>query len=166
MAITVSFLAGRHCVSPDHVTARWGTMIKTLLLNTNAGVNGVAHRTPATISSKMKAMQSDKLRELREALVNAGFLTLDQQANSLGLSRSTAWTVLKGNHKGSGLSATLIKRMLASPQLPPAAAKIIHEYVERKAAGAYGHSKERLRLFRAQIKTLDNLHMAPSAPGR
>ena len=130
-------------------------MNKTRPFNNNAGVNGVECRTPASISSKMKVMQSDKLRELREALVNAGFITLRQQARSLGLSRSTAWVVLKGNHKGSGLSATLIKRMLASPHLPPTAAKIIHEYVEKKSAGAYGHSKERLRLFRAQIENDD-----------
>ena len=141
-------------------------MIKARLINNNASANGVEHRTPVTISSKMKAMQSDKLRELREALVNAGFLTLHQQAESLGLSRSTTWTVLKGNHKSSGLSANVIKRMLASPQLPPNAAKIIHEYVESKSSGTYGHSKERLRLFRAQIKSHDRFQTAPSDPSR
>ena len=96
-------------------------------------------------------MQSAKIRELRQALVASGFPTLGQQAMALGLSRSTAWTVLKGNHKGSGLSAAIIKRMLASPQIPAVAKKILLEYIEQKCAGAYGHSKERVREFQTQI---------------
>jgi hypothetical protein len=115
-------------------------------------VNGVgARRMPASISSNLKAMQSAKIRELRQALADAGFRTLDQQAKCLGLSRSTAWAVLKGNHKCSGLSVTLIKRMLASPKLPPSATKVILEYVAKKSAGAYGHNEDRLRLFRAEL---------------
>jgi DNA invertase Pin-like site-specific DNA recombinase len=57
----------------------------------------------------MKARQSAKIRELREALVASGFLTLDEQSKALGLSRSTTWTILKGNHKASGLSAAIIE---------------------------------------------------------
>ena len=116
-------------------------------------------RTPVNVAlerqtshtSHMKAMQSAKIRELRPALVDAGVLTLDQQAKSLGLGRSTAWAILRGNHKSSGLSAATIKRMLASPQLPRSARKIILEYVGEKSAGAYGHSKERLHQFRARL---------------
>ena len=83
--------------------------------------------------------------------MDAGVLMLDQQAKSLGVSRSTAWAMLKGNHKSSGLSATLINRMLTSPQLPRSARKIILEYVEEKLAGAYGHDTARLRQFRARL---------------
>ena len=128
-------------------------------------------RTPANVAlerqtsptiSHMKAMQSAKIRELRQALVDAGVLTLDQQAKSLGVSRSTAWAVLKGNHKSSGLSATLINRMLASPQLPGSARKIILEYVEEKSAGAYGHGKERLRQFRARLANGQSFDAAES----
>ena len=73
-----------------------------------APANVILERQTLTISH-MKAMQSAKIRELRQALVDAGVLTLDQQAKSLGVLRSTAWAVLKGNHKSSGLSATLIE---------------------------------------------------------
>jgi DNA-binding transcriptional regulator YiaG len=123
----------------------------------------VAHerQTSPTISH-MKAMQCSKIRELRQALVRAGVLTLDQQAKSLGVSRSTAWAVLKGNHKSSGLSATLINRMLASPQLPGSARKIILEYVKEKSAGAYGHGKERLRQFRARLANGQSFDAAES----
>ena len=128
-------------------------------------------RTPANVAlerqtsltiSHMKAMQSTKIRELRQALVDAGVLTLDQQAKSLGVSRSTAWAVLKGNHKSSGLSVTLINRMLASPQLPRSAKKIILEYVEEKSTGAYGHGMERLRQFRARLANGQSFDAAES----
>jgi hypothetical protein len=98
-----------------------------------------------------KARQSAKLRELRQALVDAG-LALDHQAAALGLSRSTAWVLLKGSHKCSGLSPALIRRMLGSTQLPQTVRAIIIEYVEQKASGAYGRSKERLRTFRARLE--------------
>ena len=107
-------------------------------------------------------MQSAKIRELRQALVASGFPTLGQQAMALGLSRSTAWTVLKGNHKGSGLSATIIKRMAASPQIPAAAKKILLEYIEQKCAGAYGHSKDRVREFQTQIANASGLRVDES----
>ena len=65
---------------------------------------------------------------------------LDDQANALGLSRSTTWTILKGRHKASGLSADIINRMLAAPRLPPLVRAKVLEYVEEKTAGRYGHS--------------------------
>jgi hypothetical protein len=56
--------------------------------------------------------------------------------------------VLQGDHKASGLSADTIKRILASPDLPPAARRIVEEYTQEKLLGAYGHSKARLKIFR------------------
>ena len=68
---------------------------------------------PLTARTKARARQSSKIRELAEAVKSAGFLTLDEQAKALGLSRSTAWTIRKASHKASGLSASIINRMLA-----------------------------------------------------
>ena len=113
-------------------------------------VRGPAPR-PASICATMKAMQSAKIGQLRHALLDEGFVALDQQAAVLGLSRSTAWTVLNGNHNTSGLSAAVIKRMLASPQLPPKARQILVEYIEQKAAGTYGHNKNQAQRFRARL---------------
>jgi hypothetical protein len=42
----------------------------------------------------MKARQAAKIRELGHALVDAGFLTLDEQSKAVGLARSTTWTIL------------------------------------------------------------------------
>jgi hypothetical protein len=58
----------------------------------------------------MKARQSAKIRELGQALIDAGL----RQADALGLRRSTAWTILKTRHKSTGLSAAIIERMLGS----------------------------------------------------
>jgi hypothetical protein len=69
----------------------------------------------------------------------------------LGLPRSTTWTILKGNHKNSGLSAATINRILATPQLPPIVRAKIHEYIEEKIAGLYGDSKTQLRRFFATL---------------
>ena len=117
----------------------------------NAIKRAVERPTPALNKSNIKATQCSKIRELRQALMKAGHLTLDQQAESLGLGRSTAWTTLRGNHKHSGLSAATIKRMLSSQQLPPPARKILLEYVEEKLSGAYGHNQKQLRRFRERL---------------
>jgi hypothetical protein len=111
-------------------------------------------RSRSTASS-LRAKQCKKIAELRESLVQAGLYSLDEQAAALNLSRSTAWAVLRGTYKASGLSAKLIKRMLASPQLPPEARTRIGEYVEEKLAGSFGHSEKHTRLFKMRIAQQD-----------
>jgi hypothetical protein len=106
---------------------------------------------PPPLTTRMKARQSSKIRELAEAVEAAGFLTLDEQAKALGLARSTAWTIRKASHKASGLSASIISRMLAAPELPPLARTKILEYVEEKAAGLYGGSPNQRRNFAARL---------------
>ena len=103
-------------------------------------------------AAHMRASQVSKIRELRQALIRAGLVSLDQQAAALGLSRSTTWAVLKGNHKCSGLRAALIARMWAAPHLPPAAKRILADYVVEKSHGAYGHSDVIRRRFVAQLE--------------
>ena len=101
--------------------------------------------------AKMKARQADKIRELRMTLRAAGFVTLDAQAKVLSLPRSTTWAILKGNHKHSGLSAAIINRMLAAPQLPLLVRTKIVEYVDEKLAGSYGHSNALRRKFAEKL---------------
>jgi hypothetical protein len=101
----------------------------------------------------MKANQTRKIEELRQALSTADPVSICGQAELLGLCRSTAWAVLKRPYKNSGLTAAIIKRMLASPKLPPQARTILDEYVEEKASGLYGHRQTQQRRF---IATLSN----------
>ena len=103
----------------------------------------------------MKARQCAKIAELRQVLLQAGYHSLDKQVSVLGLSRSTTWAVLQAHHKASGLSGSVVKRMLRSPELPPTARQWIDEYVAEKLAGKYGHSRPRLRVFRAQVELQD-----------
>jgi hypothetical protein len=106
---------------------------------------------PENQSTKMRSRQRVKIKEIGESLCAAGHVCLDKQANVLGLSRSTTWTVLQANHKATGLTAALINRMLAAPGLPsPVRAKIL-EYAEQKAAGLYGHKDRACRIFSERL---------------
>jgi hypothetical protein len=100
----------------------------------------------------MKASQCEKIGQLKTALVAHGFDSVSKQAAILGLSRSTAWKVLKSDHKHSGLTANTINRMLASTGLPPEARKVIEEYVCQKLGGAYGHGTKPLETFRQRLR--------------
>src|SRR6266516_7243909 len=115
---------------------------------------------PLPLTARIKALQSSKIREVAEAVKSAGFLTLDEQAKALGLSRSTAWTIRKASHKASGISASIINRMLAAPELPPLARTKILEYVEEKAAGLYGGSRSQRRKFAARL-SIEKLPVCP-----
>ena len=110
------------------------------------GARPYQRRRQQTVA-EMKARQSAKIKELKKALVASGILTLDEQAKVLGLKRSTAWNVLKGDYKSSGLSVTIINCILAAPQSPPLVRATIFEYVKEKAVGLYGHDKTQRRKF-------------------
>jgi hypothetical protein len=101
--------------------------------------------------SAQKTRQSAKIKEIANALVNVGYLTLDEQARVLGLCRSTTWTLVKTSHKGSGLSAGLVNRMLASSQLPAPVREKVIEYVQERLAGLHGHSASQCRKFAARL---------------
>ena len=91
-----------------------------------------------TLISDLKARQAAKVREIGEALVTAGYDNLDDQATALGLSRSTTWTIIRGTHKSSGLSAAILNRMLSAPDLHSLVRRKILEYALEKSAGLYG----------------------------
>jgi uncharacterized protein YjbJ (UPF0337 family) len=101
--------------------------------------------------AEMKARQTSKLRQLADALIAAEFRTLDEQAKVLGLSRSTTWTILNANHKGSGLSVAITNRILAAPRLPQPVRSVLVEYAGEKAAGLYGGSMAQRRQFAARL---------------
>ena len=104
-----------------------------------------------------RAVQSSKIRELKDVLVASGYVALDEQADALGLCRSTAWTIIRGTHKNSGLSVSVINRMLACPRLPPAVRAKLIEYVCEKLAGTYGHSRAQLRMFAERLALPSNV---------
>jgi hypothetical protein len=119
---------------------------------------------PASSSCRsLKFQQCAKIAELRQVLRNAGFQSLNSQARVLGLGRSTTWAILSAGHKSSGLRASIIIRMLRSSELPPAARRVIEEYVAQKLAGTFGHGEKQLKRFREQLE-LDVASSAVSSP--
>jgi hypothetical protein len=100
-----------------------------------------------TQGCNVKERQASKIKELAHVLESVGFVSLDDQAKALGISRSTTWTILKAQHKNYGLSATLIKRMLAKTDLNPRIRAKLIEYVRERAAGSFGHNDTQLRRF-------------------
>jgi hypothetical protein len=115
-----------------------------------------------TAIADAKRRQSAKIRQIADVLVSEGFVTLSQQAEVLGLCRSTTWTILTACHKGSGLSAKLITRLLRSSQLPPLVRSKVLEYAVEKVAGHYGGSNAQRRRFAAGLQMLEK---APFAAG-
>src|ERR1700748_3524622 len=101
--------------------------------------------------SDAKERQCCKIKELSDALVAAGFLSLDEQATALGLSRSTTWTILRAKHKNYGLYGELINRILKAPGLERRVRAKLVEYVEEKVSGSYGHNKTQLRRFTERL---------------
>jgi hypothetical protein len=110
------------------------------------------NRGASSSTAQMKEMQCSRIAEFREQLVQSGFATLGKQAAALGLGRSTCWNVLRGAHKASGLTPSILARMLGSPQLPPAVRVVILRYIDEKCRGLYGHSVHSIRRFRTQLQ--------------
>jgi hypothetical protein len=111
-----------------------------------------------------RVRQTFRLQDIKDALATSGLVTLDEQAKALGLSRSTAWTILRANHKTSGLSAKTIKRILASRQLPPLVRATVLQYVKEKTAGLYGHSAKPMRKFSSAVQNCTSENFASVIP--
>ena len=124
-----------------------------------------AHMNPyqprRTSLAAMKVRQSTSIREIANAVIAAGFVALDEQANALGLSRSTTWTIIKGCHKSSGLSARIINRILAARHLPPLVRARVLEYVEQKTTGHFGHSVRVRRKFLSALSIKSSNQVPP-----
>ncbi len=111
-------------------------------------------------SGRLRKKQRLKIEEIGTTLAaECGFVTIDDQAYVLGLSRSTTWTIIRGTHKTSGLSARTINRMLATDHLPLRVRLKLFEYIAEKMSGAYGDQKHRLKAFASRISPV-HMHAA------
>jgi hypothetical protein len=122
------------------------------MLKRNSSVESKASlHPPPSNGREAKTKQASKIAAVRETLICCGYDTLDKQAEVLRLSRSTAWHLLNGHYKASGLSAGMITRILSSPTLPDRTREVIQDYVQEKLAGWYGHNPVQLKRFRKQL---------------
>lgn len=116
-------------------------------------------RPPISEAKDGANRQRHRIRQIGRALRDAGFVTLDEQAYTIGLPRSTTWTILRADHKISGLHAKVISRMLSCDQLPSAVRLVLCEYVIEKAQGHYGHSLLAEAVFLRAFETCLSLQM-------
>ena len=128
-------------------------------------------RADPFVITAMQSKQSERLKELRTVLIASGLGSVDGQATALGLSRSTAWFILHGTHKWSGLHPTLLVRMLSSERLPPAARGVILTYIQERCRGDYGHSAALREKFIERLECLglelgSDSKMVPHKPAR
>ena len=77
-------------------------------------------------------MRTD-LGSISEALIASGYTSLDEQAEALGLHRSTTWTIVKKKHKLGRLSGKTIDRILTNPQTPAAVRTAVHQYAAQRS---------------------------------
>ena len=68
------------------------------------------------------------IQQITDALVAAGYSSLDKQAKALGIRRATAWNIIKSKHKLGRLNVETTERMLASPHLPLSVRIVIEHY--------------------------------------
>ena len=103
-----------------------------------------------------RARQCEKIEEICKTLAACGLVGLDDHAQALGLCRSTTWTLLRGMHKNSGLSASTVNKILSAPRLPARVRVKVLEYVSEKVTGNYGDRSHQLKAY---MRRLDPRHL-------
>ena len=83
------------------------------------------------------ARRTVPVQHIADALIEAGYTSLDEQAKALGIHRATAWTIIKTKHKLGYLNAKTTERMLANPELP----QCIRDVLQRNVAERPWRSK-------------------------
>ena len=81
----------------------------------------------------MRRNNTNRIQDITAALIASGYTSLDKQATALGISRSTAWTIVKTKHKLGRLSAKTTKHILANPELPPNVRAAIQRYLAERS---------------------------------
>jgi len=90
----------------------------------------------ATARERKQCNYTVGLINIADALIASGYTSLDQQAKALGLSRSTAWTIIHAKHKVDRLSAKVSARMLKNPGLPPLVRATLQQYLAERSTVA------------------------------
>ena len=67
---------------------------------------------------------------IAEAVIKAGYASLDQQAKALGVSRSTAWTIVNTKQKLGRLNSKTTRSILANPDTPASVRGLIEQILQ------------------------------------
>jgi hypothetical protein len=87
------------------------------------------------LSPQARGKYTTKIQHIADALVAAGYTSLDEQAKALGVHRATAWTIIKTKHKLDRLNTGTTNRMLANPRLPPSVRIVLLRYLTERSNG-------------------------------
>ena len=74
------------------------------------------------------ARRTIPVQDIADALIKAGYKSLDEQAKALGIHRATTWTIIKTKHKLGHLNAKTTERILANPDLPLCIRDVLQRY--------------------------------------
>src|SRR5262245_37736990 len=83
------------------------------------------------------------LRQISDALIACGYTKLDEQAKALGVSRSTAWTIVKTKHKLDRLNKKTTTRILANPETPLSVRSVIQQYLTERSVAVRQQAQRR-----------------------
>jgi len=78
------------------------------------------------------ARRTIPVQDIADALIKAGYKSLDEQAKALGIHRATAWTIIKKKHKLGRLNPDTTNRMLANCELPPSVRIVIEQFLAER----------------------------------
>ncbi len=78
------------------------------------------------------ARRTIPVQDIADALIKAGYKSLDGQAKALGIHRATTWTIIKTKHKLGHLNAKTTERILANPELPLCIRDVLQRYAQPK----------------------------------
>ena len=93
----------------------------------------------------MPKVRQNPFAEITEALLRSGYTSLDAQAQALGISRSTAWTIITGKHKRGRLHANTTIKILSNPALPAQVRAVMEVYAASVGLDAAHRSTRHLK---------------------
>lgn len=96
-----------------------------------------------------------KLLEIKTTMVDLG-LTGSAASKVMKIPRSTSYAIFSGKYKKGGLTASVIKRILTSQELPDKVRQKVIEYAHEKLAGTYGHHPKQTQRFKSQLENFIN----------
>ena len=107
----------------------------------NEKVPSAASDRTQSLTPRLEAIRSEEplhsqgrkipIQLIADALIRAGYFSLDEQAKALGLNRSTAWTIMKARHKLGHLNNKTVRSILANPDTPVSVRVIIRTMLSR-----------------------------------
>ena len=104
--------------------------------NLSARLETVRYLNEINSSYGVRRKYTTNIQHIADALVAAGYTSLDEQAKALGIHRATVWTIVRDKHKLGRLNTNTTNRMLANPELPPCIRDVIQRYLaERPVLG-------------------------------